>query len=137
MINEFRGKYDFLSNFYIASIKYDGISYTNNESAFQAQKITDYKEQEQFWVSSPSDAKRLGRRVNLRSDWEQVKDEIMYEIVKSKFTQNPELKQKLIDTGYEELVEGNTWNDTYWGVCRGKGKNKLGQILMRVRNELR
>lgn len=137
IINEFRGQYDFLSNFYPAEVKYEGITYQNNEAAFQAQKVTDYREQEQFRLVSPSDAKKLGRKVKLRSDWEQVKDDIMYQIVKAKFTQNEDLKQKLIDTGNSELIEGNTWNDTYWGMCRGKGKNMLGKILMRVREELK
>ena len=70
-------------------------------------------------------------------DWEEVKDQIMYEICLAKFTQNEELKEKLLATGNEELVEGNTWHDTYWGVCNRRGKNKLGKILMRVRSELK
>lgn len=137
MINEFRCQYFFLSNFYEAEVEYEGILYKNNEAAFQAQKITDYREQEQFWFVTPSEAKRLGRKVQLRKDWEQVKDEIMEDIVRAKFTQNEELKEKLIATGNEELIEGNAWNDTYWGVCGGKGKNMLGKILMKVREELR
>ncbi len=75
--------------------------------------------------------------VDLRSDWEEVKDEIMYKVVTCKFTQNQDLKEKLLAAGDKTLIEGNTWNDRYWGVCRGKGQNKLGQILMRVREELR
>jgi len=137
LINEFRGKYFFLSNFYESDIIYEGIIYKNNEAAFQAQKITDYREQEQFWFASPSEAKILGRKVKIRKDWEQVKDEIMEDIVRAKFTQNEELKEKLLATGNEELVEGNTWGDIYWGVCKGRGKNMLGKILMKVRNELR
>ena len=137
MINEFRGKYFFLSNFYESDIIYEGIIYKNNEAAFQAQKITDYREQEQFWFASPSEAKILGRKVKIRKDWEQVKDEIMENIVRAKFTQNPELKEKLLATGNEELIEGNNWGDTYWGVCKGRGQNKLGNILMKVREEFR
>ena len=68
---------------------------------------------------------------------EEVKDQIMYEIVLNKFSQNEELREKLIATGDEYLAEGNTWHDTYWGVCNGKGKNKLGKILMQVREELK
>jgi len=137
LINEFRGKYFFLSNFYESDIIYEGIIYKNNEAAFQAQKITDYREQEQFWFASPSEAKILGRKVKIRKDWEQVKDEIMENIVRAKFTQNPELKEKLLATGNEELIEGNNWGDTYWGVCKGRGQNKLGNILMKVREEFR
>lgn len=137
MIDKFEGKYRFLSNFYPRSITYEGTLYLNNEAAFQAQKVTDYKEQEQFRFASPSEAKRLGRKVNLRSDWDKVKDQCMEDIVRSKFTQNNDLKKKLIATGDEELIEGNWWKDTYWGVCKGKGQNKLGKILMKIRKELK
>ena len=60
----------------------------------------------------------------------------MYEICKIKFTTNPNLAKRLLDTGDEELIEGNDWNDIFWGVCNGKGENNLGKILMRIRNEL-
>lgn len=95
-----------------------------------------------FWETvltklNPSEAKRLGRRVRLRSDWEQVKYDVMLDVVRAKFNQHPDLAQKLLATGDEELVEGNDWGDTYWGVCNGRGKNMLGKILMRVRAELR
>ena len=86
---------------------------------------------------NPSEAKRLGRRMRLRSDWEQVKYDVMLDVVRAKFNQHPDLAQKLLATGDEELVEGNDWGDTYWGVCNGRGKNMLGKILMRVRAELR
>ena len=86
---------------------------------------------------APNKAKAKGRNVILRSDWEQIKNKIMYEVCYAKFTQNPELKEKLLLTGDEELIEGNTWHDTYWGVCNRRGKNKLGKILMRIREELR
>ena len=49
---------------------------------------------------------------------------------------NPDLKEKLLATGNEELVEGNWWGDQYWGICDGIGKNKLGKLLMKVRKEL-
>ena len=137
MINKFRGKYYFLSNFYEASIEFDGITYQNNEAAFQAQKVLNNSQKERFSNLNPQKAKKLGRQVKLRSDWEKVKDNYMYEICKAKFTQNPELAERLLATGEEKLVEGNKWNDTYWGVCNGRGKNKLGKILMKIRSELR
>ena len=89
--------------------------------------------------SPPGKAKGVGRRVALRPDWEEVKAEIMYEIVLSKFTQHPELAEKLLETGDKTLVEGNSWNDTCWGVNlqTGQGENRLGVILMRVREKLR
>jgi len=136
MIDNFKGKYYFLSNFYIAPVIYEGLLYKNNEAAFQSAKVKDLEKRKQFCELDPSKAKRKGRNVLLRNDWENIKDEVMYQCVKDKFNRNEDLKQKLIDTENEELIEGNTWNDTYWGVCRGKGKNMLGKILMRVRKEL-
>ena len=136
MINEFRGKYYFLSNFYEHKVKYNGLIFLNNESAFQAQKTIDLGTRESFCRLSPSQAKSKGRRVHLRSNWEQVKDNIMYEIVFNKFASDSAMTQKLLDTGDEILEEGNNWNDTYWGVCRGRGQNKLGKILMAVRMKL-
>ena len=137
MIKEFRGQYYFLSNFYNAKVEWEGITYLNNESAFQSAKVTDFETRLKFANLDPSSGKRKGRHVQLRHDWEKVKFDIMYEIVKAKFTQNEDLKEKLLATGNEELQEGNTWNDRIWGVCNGKGQNHLGKILMRVRNELR
>lgn len=137
-IKEFRGTYAFLSNFYNAPVTYRGITYRNNEAAFQAQKEPG-REQE-FKNLDPSEAKRRGRRAKLRKDWEHLKDEVMYEIVKAKFTHpaNERLKEKLLATGQAELIEGNTWHDTYWGkdLKTGIGKNKLGKILMNIRFEL-
>lgn len=135
MIDSFKGKYFFLSNFYSTPVCYQGILYQNAEAAFHAQK--DLSRREEFAGLNPSEAKRLGRRVKLRSDWEQIKDDIMFDVVYYKFSQNKELAEQLIGTGDQELVEGNDWNDRYWGVCRGVGKNKLGQILQRVRSELK
>jgi len=136
MINEFKGKNYFLSNFFNAPVMYEDLLYQNNEAAFQSAKVKDLDRRKQFCNLDPSTAKKKGRNVLLRNDWEDVKDEVMYQCVKDKFTRNQDLKQKLIDTGNEELIEGNTWNDTYWGVCRGRGKNMLGKILMRVRDEI-
>lgn len=133
-INEFRGKYNFLSNFYNAEIIYEGVKYQNNEAAFQAAKCP--ARASEFCNLNGAEAKRLGRKVNFRSDWEAVKEKVMYEICLAKFTQHPKLKELLINTGTSELIEGNVWNDTFWGVCNNYGQNKLGKILMRIRNEL-
>lgn len=128
----FRGKYFFLSNFYPCRIEYDGLVYQNAEAAYQAQKELDFEKRKSYQLLNPYDAKRCGRSANLRPDWEDVKDSIMYEIILAKFQQNPDLKWLLIDV-VDPIVEENTWNDTYWGVCRGKGLNKLGEILTMVR----
>lgn len=120
-INEFRGKYYFLSNFFESPVTYEGITYRNNEAAFQAQKT--FSDREYFTNLDSSSAKRKGRHVKLRSDWEKVKFDEMYNIVKAKFEQNAELKDKLLDTGDCHLEEGNTWGDKIWGTVNGKGQN--------------
>lgn len=137
-IKEFRDQYFFLSNFYEAPVEYGGLIYQSNEAAFQAQKCLTQEERARFVALSPSKAKSLGRRVQLRPDWEQVKLGIMEDIVRAKFTQNEDLRRLLLDTGSAELEEGNTWNDSFWGVSlrNGQGRNHLGKILMQVRKEL-
>lgn len=136
MINEFRGKYYYLSNFYEVPVTYEGITYQNNEAAFQAAKVTDYNKRLAFSNLNPSQAKNKGRRVQLRHGWDAIKENIMYEVCKAKFEQNEELKRKLLDTGVQHLEEGNTWGDRIWGTVNGKGQNKLGKILMKVREGL-
>ena len=121
-IDKFDGEYAFLSNFYESPIKYKGNIFGSAEAAFQAQKCQNSTLIKSFCRLSPSESKRKGRHVALRKDWEAVKDGIMYDIV--------------LSTGSEELVEGNWWKDTYWGVCNGVGENKLGHILMEVREKL-
>ena len=137
MIDNFHGEYRFLSNFWNAPVTYEGITYLNNEAAFQAAKVLDNKERETFAGLQANEAKKLGRRVQLRPDWEEVKNQVMYDVCLAKFTQNVDLRAKLLSTGDEELVEGNTWGDTCWGVCRGVGENRLGKILMQIREEFR
>ena len=135
-IDDFRGAYRFLSNFYDAPVTYLGVTYANNEAAFQAQKCTDNTVKAMFAKLNPSEAKKLGRNVQLRPDWETVKYDVMYEVCKAKFEQNDDLREMLLDTGDAYLEEGNTWNDRCWGTCRGVGENHLGKILMKIRDEL-
>lgn len=134
----FRNAYRFLSNFWDAPVTYKGLTYRNAEAAFQAQKCVSEEEKEQFTTLRSNEAKRLGRYVQLRPDWENVKLPIMEEIVRAKFTQNEDLKQLLLETGDLVLEEGNTWGDTFWGVDAQtrEGRNHLGRILMRIRKEL-
>lgn len=139
-ITSFRGPYAFLSNFFPCRIPFCGRIYTNAEAAFQSMKSASVSDRAMFaeggLFSEPKDAKRRGRSVPIRPDWEVVKDGIMLHIIRAKF-QDATLRDALLATGDAKLVEGNTWNDTYWGVCRGIGHNKLGKILMQVRKELR
>ena len=143
MIKEFRGQYYFLSNFYNAKVTWEGITYLNNESAFQSAKVTDYDTRLKFANLDPSSGKRKGRNVQLRHGWDNIKFDIMYEIVKAKFTQNEDLKVKLLATGDEELQEGNYWHDNIYGNCvcnkckSIKGQNNLGKILMKIREEIK
>lgn len=136
MISNFRGQYFFLSNFYPCKIKYDGLEYTCVESAYQSAKTKDVETRKQFCDLSAKDAKAKGRKIKLRSDWEEVKDEIMYQLVKYKFTHSSKLKWMLKKTKDEEIIEENSWGDMYWGRCNGIGQNKLGEIIMLVRSEI-
>lgn len=131
-------QYRFLSNFYEARVEYGGLVYGSNEAAFQAQKCMTEEEKVQFTGFGPGKSKGVGRRVQLRPDWESVKVGLMEEIVRAKFTQHPELAARLLATGDKVLVEGNHWGDTCWGVDTrtGQGENHLGKILMKVRAEL-
>ena len=135
-IREFIDAYAFLSNFYHSPVKYRNLIYLNAEAAFQAQKESCEKDKEQYTRMNPAQAKLVGRNCNLREEWEEIKEQTMYEIVKAKFTQNEALARLLLATGDAYLEEGNWWHDTTWGVCNGVGQNKLGKILMRVREEL-
>ena len=135
-ISSFRDEYFFLSNFYEAPVTYNGLTYQNNEAAFQAQKTVDEKEHILFTKMSATQARSTGRRITLRKDWENVKMGIMSKLVEAKFRQNPDLAEKLLATGDVYLEEGNTWGDRTWGVVNGVGANNLGRILMEIRTVL-
>lgn len=136
-IDSFTGEYRFLSNFFPTEVTYQGDIYNSVEQAYQASKTNDLGERARIrGEKSPGKAKRLGRRVTLRPDWEQVKLQVMHELVLQKF-QDKVLRAELLTTGDLELIENNWWNDYFWGVCRGTGENHLGKILMKVRDQLR
>lgn len=138
-IDHFRDTYDFLSNFYPVKIEYSGLTYQNAEAVFQAQKCLSDEERAEFCELPANTAKRVGRQVKLRDDWEDVKIQLMEEIVRAKFAQNSELAKKLISTDDIPLIEGNTWGDKFWGVDirTGQGENNLGKILMKIRAEIK
>lgn len=141
-INSFSGEYQFLSNFFI----HDPIEYAGDlaktpligtcvESLYQALKTTSPSKQLEISTMPPGKAKRIGKEVSLREDWMFVKVELMYELLLLKFS-IPLLRDMLLATENAELIEGNYWNDTYWGVCNGVGENMLGKLLMKVRTKL-
>ena len=161
-IKNFRGYYSFLSNFSNNKIKFKNYIFENSESVFQVQKF-DYNDQllRAFSLLNPSDAKKYGRakvlflnnttgelasnkrpyywedytEFRMTPDWNDRKIEAMYNSVRLKFTQNPEIKEKLIKTEGYYLEEGNTWGDRFWGTVNGEGENNLGIILMQIRDE--
>jgi ribA/ribD-fused uncharacterized protein len=90
-------------------------------------------------AETPTIAAKMGRDRTkpLRPDWEIVKDEVMHEAVMAKFRQYSELRENLLSTEHRLLIE-HTSNDSYWGDGGdGRGKNMLGRILMKVREQLR
>jgi len=141
-ITRFEGDYRFLSNFYECEILCDGFVFHSVEAAFQAMKCRTHEERIPFEELTAAQAKQAGRSVQLRPDWENRKLQLLYALVKQKFSANPFLREKLIATGKSKLLEGNRWHDNYWGSCdcprcQGvPGQNHLGEILMRVRGEL-
>jgi hypothetical protein len=145
-IKEFKGEHRFLSNFWkqeqsvaflIGSEEVE-LTFPTNEHFYQASKASTFdgliyvKEAE-----TPGQAKRRGRSVSHRKDWEEVKEAIMLAGLRVKF-RNPSLRRRLVATWPRQLVEGNWWNDKFWGVClkTNEGENKLGELLMKVREEV-
>lgn len=137
-IKAFNGRYRFLSNFHNSPFTIAHVSYPTGEHRYQACKTLDSTEF-RFIVqaATPQKARALGRRCTLRPDWELVKDRVMAEAVVAKFKQNPDLMERLLATGERTLIEGNWWGDTYWGVCNGIGQNRLGKLLMALRQGIR
>jgi ribA/ribD-fused uncharacterized protein len=134
-ITEFQGEYRWLSNFEPVQVEYCGIVFPTVENAFQAAKCSRPYDMPMFLAISPGQAKRLGRKVDIRSDWDDIKRDIMYGLTVLKY-KNPVLRAKLISTGTMDIEEGNQWGDRYWGMVNGVGENHLGKIIMRVRGEL-
>lgn len=134
-IDSFRGDFGFLSNFYESSIWINGDRYPSVEHAYQAAKAGDEVTKKMIReAKTPGIAKKLGQSCQLPYDWDTKKVSVMRDLVREKF-KNPLLRSLLLATGDAVLVEGNHWNDRFWGVCRGAGQNWLGKILMEVRDE--
>lgn len=141
-ITAFRGDYEFLSNFSPSVVELDGVQYPTIEHAFQATKTHDFSQHRAIRnASTPSEAKRLGRKLKRREDWFDISLEVMEDLVRQKFTRYPDLGSKLLATGDAELIEGNTWSDKFYGAIWDSkqeqwiGENHLGKILMKIRAE--
>ena len=140
IIDCFDGEFEFLSNFSDHSFSLDGVVWKTSEHAYQAAKTLDFDEAETVRLTKgPGAAKRAGRKVTVREDWDQVKGEIMRDILIAKFTQNPDILDALKNTCDAALIESNTWHDNIWGDCscekceKKEGKNMLGNLLMWLR----
>lgn len=137
-IKQLRGEYGFLSNFWYASVEFEGYIYKTSEHAYQAAKTTDEEIRRRIRVAStPYEAKKLGHSIELRKDWDDIKLSCMETILRSKFDRSDTLRTKLLATGDKIIEEGNNWGDTYWGKVKGSGLNNLGVLLMKLREELR
>jgi N-glycosidase YbiA len=137
-IDSFQGQYRFLSNFWPATVEFEGLTYPDVEHAYQSAKTLDMAQRRRIAaLPTPAEAKHAGEALPLRPDWLSIKYNVMLECVRYKFTHHPELAKLLLATGNAYLEEGNTWHDEIWGVYQGQGTNWLGKILMQVRSELR
>lgn len=143
-ITDFHGANFFLSNFYEHPFWYHGRLWKSVEHAFQAAKCQIPAEADEIHdAETPGVAKRLGRKCTIIPGWDHRRDAVMKECIEMKFLTNDDLLEKLLATGTELLVEGNTWHDNYWGDCscsrcaEKQGKNMLGRYLMEVRDNYR
>lgn len=139
-IKEFRGEYYFLSNYSPLKnpILLEGIYYPTSEHAYQAYKTLDLEKRKGIAnLNAPGESKKAGKNLDIRSDWEKIKLSVMEMVLKAKFSYNSDLLMKLLYTNDKILIEGNTWNDIFWGVNiqTGKGKNNLGKLLMKIRSQ--
>jgi N-glycosidase YbiA len=136
-ISHFRGPHRWLSNFWPAKVTLDGMEFSTVEHGYQAAKTLDMAVRAQIAVlPTPGEAKRMGRKLEVREGWDGMKLKVMEDLLLQKFA-DADLRQKLLDTGDAYLEEQNTWEDFFWGVCDGKGENHLGKLLMATRNDLR
>lgn len=135
-ITRFAGAFDWLSNFYPASVVFDGVTYPTVENAYQAAKYPpDYRKA--FEVCAPGHAKRLGRVVVPPADWATNKTETMWLLLQQKFAPGTPLAAALLSTENCHIEEGNHWGDRFWGTSGGIGQNRLGKMLMAQREALR
>ena len=141
MIHSFHGTFRFLSNFHPCKIVYEGVEYPSVEHAYVASKTTDLAIRTTIQaVKTAGQVKRAGRKLQLRADWNGVRLPNMELFLRQKFS-TPDLRELLLETLPEELVEGNHWHDNYFGSCscekcNNQGQNNLGKLLMKIRQEI-
>ena len=145
IIESLRGEYRWLSNFYPCTINYNGETFPSTEHAYQADKTEDPLWRESIRIApTPYISKQKGMKAPLRSNWDEIKDSIMLDVLRIKF-QDLTLRDKLLDTYPKYIIEGNTWHDNHFGVCLledcdrckdKKGLNMLGKLLMQIRQEI-
>ena len=137
-ILEFQDEYRWLSNFAECTIHFNGYKFKSVEHAYQAAKCANAVDIKAFVDIEPGHAKRLGRKITVRSDWEEVKIPIMRELLVQKFFHNYEYGNKLLATHNSHIQEGNRWHDKFWGIClrTDTGENNLGKLIMEIRAEL-
>lgn len=142
--------YRFLSNFHMCDVMYDGVFWPSSEHAYMVAKCKNIRKNisneniyNDYGISriqnmTCSEVRKWGQTVELRNDWEQIKEAIMLQINLDKYIRNHDVREKLLATGQKALIEANSWNDSYWGfdVDKQRGSNKLGNILMQVRTLL-
>jgi ribA/ribD-fused uncharacterized protein len=138
-IDRFEGQYWWLSNFYPCMVTDSrGFEYASVEHAYQAAKASTEAERARIAsATSAAVAKRRAAKLVLAPDWPDRKIAVMRELLRSKFAPGSELADKLLATGDAELVEGNDWEDTFWGKYQGAGENHMGKLLMELRASLR
>ena len=141
LVYGFFEQFRFLSNFWPVKhgVLLDDVRYDTVEHAYQAAKTIRPAEREEIRnAPTAGKAKRFGSVVTMRDDWsDALKLSIMEDLLRQKFAPGTRLAEQLLETGDAKLIEGNTWGDTFWGRCRGKGTNHLGELLMKIREELK
>lgn len=139
-IRGFRGVFSFLSNFYPCTMLFEDYKFTSAEAAFQSAKCYHLSDAIAMQDMTAKEAKRKGRTVRMRKDWEQVKVQVMRDVLRAKFDENPSLKTMLLQTAGYTLIEDNAWHDNFWGDCSCEkcrstpGQNRLGKLLMELRD---
>ncbi len=133
----FVDKYRYLSNFHLSKVVFDGITFSSSENAYQSSKLLLIEDKIAISNVSPVESRKFWidkEKKYSPEKFDQLKISIMRIILFDKFTRDTCIRTKLLNTKGLFLEETNWWNDTFWGVCKGKGSNHLGKLLMEVRD---